>query len=97
MNEHAAFTGFTLYELHRMLPGYEIYRLLPSYLQLVIGRGRPYLPRNDFFHYCNLVCFNPAVMWAMRRDLPHHARRDGCALRRGQAPCAERSFPYLYS
>lgn len=59
MNEHAAFTGFTLYELHRMLPGYEIYRLLPSYLQLMVGRGRRYLPRNDFFHYCNLVCFNP--------------------------------------
>jgi FkbM family methyltransferase len=59
MNEHAVFNGFSLYELHRTLPGFEISRLLSRYREPLIEPGRPYSPRYDFFRHCNLLCIDP--------------------------------------
>jgi FkbM family methyltransferase len=67
MNEHNVFTGFSLYELQRRLPGFEISRILPYGLEPMVGAGRPYTPRFDIPRYCNLVCVDPGFAGSAMR------------------------------
>jgi len=58
-NDLNVFSGFTLYQLSKLLCGFEIYRLLPRGLAPLVTRRRAYSTRFDIPRYCNLVCFDP--------------------------------------
>jgi FkbM family methyltransferase len=65
INEHNVISGFNIFTLRKMLPGYGIYRLLPNGLVPVATRSQPYIAANDIPRYANLI--------AVRDDLtlPH--------------------------
>lgn len=65
INEHNVISGFNIYALRKMLPGYGIFRLLPHGLAPVATLSQPYVASNDIPRYANLV--------AVRDDLalPH--------------------------
>ena len=55
INEHNVVSGFNIFALRKMLPGYGIYRLLPHGLVPVATRSQPYIAANDIPRYANLV------------------------------------------
>ena len=55
INEHNVISGFNVYALRKMLPGYEIFRLLPKGLTPVATRSRPYVAAIDVPRYANLI------------------------------------------
>ena len=60
-NDIQTVSGFTLFQLTHLLPGFEIRRLLPSGTTLLVGNGRAYHTRYDIARYSNLVCLDPQV------------------------------------
>lgn len=58
-NDIQTVSGFTLFQLTHLLPGFEIRRLLPNGTTLLVGNGRAYHTRYDIARYSNLVCTDP--------------------------------------
>lgn len=55
INEHNVISGFNIYALRKLLPGYAIFRLLPNGLAPVATKAQSYVAANDIPRYANLV------------------------------------------